>query len=256
MTVSALKSRILIALCAALTTTTVAGAGQAISVQPLAALEAAAEAALRERLAGARAVQIEVTPVDERLRLALCDAPLQASIAGSGPVLGRQSVEVACAGTAGWRVRVTATASESAEVWTLARPVRRGESLSRDVVRREQIRLGTRDARALRVGRSGDEIVRVDPDDPDASLEPLLGRVFSRGAGAGRLLDRRALDAPVLVERGRQVRMSYRARGVSIDAVGTALADGRLGERIRVKNDVTGVAVDATVASSNEVTIR
>jgi len=253
MTVSALRSALFIAMCTPMCTASLAAPA---AVQSLQALEAAAESALRQRLAGAREVEIEVLPVDARLRLAACDAPLEASVAGNGPVLGRQSVEVACSGSAGWRVRVTASASESAEVWTLARPVRRGEPLARDIVQRETVRLGSRDARALRVGTAGDEIVRIDPEDPDASLAPLLGRVFSRGAGAGRLLDRRALDAPVLVERGRQVRMSYRGPGVAIDAMGTALADGRLGERIRVKNEVTGVAVDATVASANEVTIR
>ena len=256
MTVSALRSGILATLCAAAAFSQAAHGAGTRTVQPLDALEAAARTVLVARTGTAHDVQVDIVPPDRRLRLAACDAPLEANVAGSGPVRGRQSVEVTCTGTAAWRVRVSATVSEAAEVWALARPVRRGEVLTADLVQREHVRLGTRDAQALRVGSAGDEIVRIDPDRPDASLQPLLGRVFSRGAGAGRLLDRRALEAPVLVERGRQVRISYRGPGVAIDAMGTALADGRLGQRIRVENGVTGVAVDATVASRDEVTIR
>lgn len=231
------------------------GAVAATASQALEAIEHRAETALREHTAG-RPVSIETVSVDRRLRLPACSGALEASVAGVGLLLGRVSVDVACASGAAWRVRVAAMVSEQADVWTLARAVRRGDTLSRDDLSVATLALGSRDPRALRAGANAGDAVRADAADPEASLAGLLGQVFERNLPAGRLLTRTALSAPLLVERGRSVRMHYRGNGVSIEAVGTALADGRAGERIGVKNDVTGIAVDATVTDRDLVMIR
>lgn len=226
--------------------------------QSLESIEAAAMAFLVELHDASLEPEIDVLPLDARLRLANCDAPLDARFSSGAVNLGRTTVEVFCAGSPGWRVQVRATVTVTATVWVLSRAVRRGERLDRDLLRQEQVRLGSSSGDSLRLaaaaGRTGSfngVPGRESVEDP----APWIGREFTRAVGAGRPLVADALASPTLVVRGRRVRLLHRTSGVSIEAAGTALADARLGERVRVRNTRTGRSVDGIVDGIDEVRI-
>src|SRR5689334_4565776 len=81
--------------------TTLAPAAPDPGVQSLDAVAHAAERALRAQLdAGVTGVELEAVPLDPRLRLASCAAPLEAQAPLPRPGVSRALVRVSCASAA------------------------------------------------------------------------------------------------------------------------------------------------------------
>ncbi len=221
---------------------TAAGAADA-TAHPPQAIEAAAAARLRAELGDG--ADIEVLPLDRRLRLAACAVPLDARRTGAGDGWGATSIEVSCADTPAWRVRVRANASVERDAWLLTRAVRRGERLRPELLERGTVTLGGTGTR--RGARSGEPI-----DDPSA----LMGHEFARAMRPGDPIAAGDLASPVLVHRGRQVRLRSAGSGLQVETRGVALNDGRRDELVGVKNARTGRRIDALVVGPDEVQVR
>lgn len=67
------------------------------------------------------------------------------------------------------------------------------------------------------------------------------------------LLRRKQLQAPQLVKRGDEVRIVARQDGIEVSNAGEALANGRMGEVIRVRNVGSGKVISARVSAGGEV---
>lgn len=86
-------------------------------------------------------------------------------------------------------------------------------------------------------------------------LEDIVGMSPVRGLTPGRAIETAEVQAPALVLRRSPVRMSYQSERINIQAVGTAMQDGAMGQTIKVRNDNSGLEVDARVVSRGEVEV-
>lgn len=212
---------------------------------PLPDIEARASERLRERVGADPSATVEVTPLDRRLRLAACASALEARDVGSSVPWGVATVEVSCPDPPAWRVRVRGRITVTRDAWTLARAVRRGDVLQPDMLVAGTVTLGA-DARGA--GTRGGEPL----SDPAAHA----GHEFVRPLRAGATLDGGDLRAPVLVHRGRQVRLTSAGDTLRVETRGVALADGRIGELVGVRNPRSGRQIDALVVGPDEARVR
>ncbi|MCH2546181.1 MAG: flagellar basal body P-ring formation chaperone FlgA [Alphaproteobacteria bacterium] len=86
-------------------------------------------------------------------------------------------------------------------------------------------------------------------------MAQLIGKSPVRGLSPNRAIESDEVQSPPLVTRRMPVRMRYNTENISIQAVGTAMQDGAMGERIKVRNDDSGVEVDATVVDRGHVEV-
>ena len=212
------------------------------AAEPVQSLQAIADAA--SRAAAARAtgagfadLQVTVQPLDRRLRLPACGAPLATAVTGNSPRLGTMSVKVRCAEPSTWSLYVQATVLATLEVPVLLRSVGRGERIVRsdlELVRRE---IGTRPGTLI-----------LDP-------ARIVGLEARRDLPAGSALQQGLLAAPLLVKRGQTVTLEAGSAGLEVRMQGRALDSGAAGDRLRVTNLSSGRTVEGIVAEDGTVRI-
>jgi len=180
---------------------------------------------------------LEVMPdrLDPRLRLSPCERALEAFWAPGSAQLGQTTVGLRCDGAKPWKLFLPTRVKLLQPVVVASRPLARGQRLGRDDLALEKRDVGTLRGKAIR--------------DP----AQVLGYLMSRGVPAGRALDSAVLEAPVLVERGRRVRMAVQAQGIDITMAGVALEDGALGETVRVRNPASRRIVEGIVVGPAQV---
>lgn len=77
-----------------------------------------------------------------------------------------------------------------------------------------------------------------------------------RGVMAGRAVKKDEIQHPPIVLRRAPVHMRYRSEYISISAIGTAMQDGAMGEKIKVRNDDSGIVLDARVIDKGRVEVN
>jgi flagella basal body P-ring formation protein FlgA len=153
---------------------------------------------------------------------------------------GRTVVGVRCGGEKPWKIYVPIQIVVTDTVLTASRALPRGHTLTADDVVAE-----ARDVSRL----AGGYLTHADD---------LVGRRLRQQLGVGRVVTPSLLEADIIVRRGQSVTITAQGETIRIDMAGTALADGSLNERIRVRNDQSGRVVEAVVRSGEfvEVLVR
>lgn len=187
-------------------------------------------------LPGAR-MTAEAGPLDSRLRLADCAAPLQASLPGNRPLGARASVVVRCPVPGGWTVRVPVKVQMFASVLVTSRPLARGDGPGAADVHSEE-----RDVASLAYGYI-------------ASLDQIGGRTLARPLNAGTVLTPGMLAGRQAVRIGDAVSMEATVDGVTIRAEGVAMGAGDAGARLKVRNASSGKVLDAVVSGPGVVAV-
>ncbi len=211
------------------------------ALQSLDAVRAAAQqAAEQSLLAGIDAqsgASVVVGQLDPRLRLPACSSPLEGSLPGS--MQGRTNVTIAvrCAGTTPWTIYVPVRISAPRPVVILTRPVPRGTALSAQDI----------DVELREVGGLGSGYF----EDPSA----VLGKVLTRPGSPGQVLVPTQITGAVAVKRGQQVTLLANSGGILVRMEGTAMADGSIGDRLKVKNNSSARVVEGTVLDDGSVEI-
>ena len=226
-------SKALIALGLLATLTTLQLPALAGTIQPLETLASTVHGFLTQRHRGDEAT-VRVDPPDRRLRLALCTGPLEAFLPPGARGLGNTTVGVRCANPA-WTVYLSARVQVYDQVLVAARYLQRGAVLSGADLTRER-----RDLTTLHGG------YLTDP-------QRALGLELRRSLQPGTVIAPRTLEAPLMVRRGEQVTLSTTLDGLVVTAAGTALGDGALGERLRVR--APGRVVEGTVIGPRQVDV-
>jgi len=226
-------SQLLLVLCALFATTAFATA-----TQPIEQVQAAAEAFVRSRLAPSQAKQfVNAAKMDPRLRVALCDRPLQTFEQNATPRGERVTVGVRCA---------------SANTWTLYVPVSVEVEIPVLVLRRAL-------ARRARVA-----IIDVEPETrrmPGSAAvfiqdaTSLQGHRLKRSLPAGTALTVDMLVPDVVVRRGQQVTLIAASGPFEIRAQGHALTEGGVSDRVRVQNMSSLKVVEGVVESDSVVRV-
>lgn len=93
--------------------------------------------------------------------------------------------------------------------------------------------------------------------DRDTIMEAaeMIGKSPVRGLTPNRGVTHSELQNPPIVLRRAPVQMSYETKNISIKALGTAMQDGAMGDRIKVRNDDSGIILDARVVERGRVEV-
>jgi flagella basal body P-ring formation protein FlgA len=181
-------------------------------------------------------IKIRVNDLDNRLRLLQCNDPWNVKIP-SNLSAGRISVSVECSTNQSWQVFVTAEVKLMVEAVVANHSLRRGEILMENDVKKSLIDLSN-----LRQGYL-------------TNLENAVGYELKRNIALGEPLRHQQLAMPMVISRGEIVSIYAISTAISVEASGTALGNGRIGELIRVKNNRSGRIVQAKVTAAGKVEI-
>lgn len=201
-------------------------------------ITAVAEDYLRSRIGGsAENTAVQAGVLDPRHLLAQCTKPIEAFLRRGTKVSARTIVGVRCTGTKPWRVYVPVDVIVTDTVFVAARTLPRGHLLTAaDLVAEE------RDVTRLVSGYV-------------SSKAQLIGQRLKSQLMAGRILTPKLLQADMAIRRGQSVTLVVVSGDVSIRMGGKALADGALGQRIRVENSNSGRVVEGIVRSQEHVEV-
>lgn len=209
------------------------------ALHPLGAIRDAAQAFVTRDLGGTdEANRIEVGRLDPRLRLARCGSELQVSYQSQSVKMTNTTVRVACPAPKPWSLYVPVSIKRYQKVVVLARPVAPGGTLTRD-----DVRLDERSVNGLVSGYF-------------THADEVIGKQMRRSLGVGQALTRLAVLAPKLVSRGERVVMLAGSGGLEVRVEGTALMDGAVGDRVRVRNERSRRVVEGTLAPDGTVRVR
>ncbi|MFO7552382.1 MAG: flagellar basal body P-ring formation chaperone FlgA [Haliea sp.] len=207
------------------------------ALQPLADIRAAAEAFVLDRLGDAAAgTTATAGRLDPRLRLARCSQSLQAFAVAGDRLSGNTSVGVQCPG--GWRLYVPVKVETLRQVLALRHSLERGSTLTADDL--DQVLVDT--------GR----LVHGYYTD----IAAVTGHTLKRSAAGGTLLTHALVEEPPVIARGQRVALTAGGTGIAVQAPGEALADARVGERLRVRNLSSGKVVEGIARGPGSVEVR
>lgn len=85
--------------------------------------------------------------------------------------------------------------------------------------------------------------------------EDIIGKTPSRTLTTARIIKADDLRVPPVVIRQSTVHMNYASKNLSIQAVGQALEDGAVGDKIRVRNVSSGTTLEGIVTASGQVQV-
>lgn len=204
--------------------------GDIIGVVEMAALDAAMAEGLQE-------IEVRVRPLDQRLRPAQCDIPLQIVRPNNGSVLGPVSYGVQCAGSVPWTLYLRADVSASIDLPVLRRALPRGDTISERDVEVVTRRITTRSVDLI-----------VDP-------ELLIGMEVIRPTQPGTPLRHGQVDFPEVVTRGQTVTLIAGGAGIEIRMQGKAMGSGAAGDRLVVTNLSSGRRIEGIVQRDGSVQI-
>jgi len=203
--------------------------------QDHAAIRQAAEAAARAAVPGEAAVVADRP--DPRLRLAVCDQPLAASVPRHGVRSARFTAEVRCEGSRPWRLYLPVRVTSIRPVVVASR------ALARDTVLAPgDVRLASADPATVPAGALHDQAL-------------VIGRVLRRPLDEGQAVTTALIAAPTLVRRGQQVTVEARSGLLAVRMEGVARGEGALGDLIEVENVTSGRTVQAVVRSAKSVEV-
>lgn len=180
-------------------------------------------------------VQFTVSNLDNRLRLAECDQPLEQQLNANSALASQVTVKVSCNGSSPWSIYVPVKVDVFAQVAVASRNLSRGKSLSADDIRFARVN----------VAQSGPGYFEV-PDD-------LIGMELKRSLRAGETLSRSMIRPPMVVKRGDAVSLEASIAGIQVVTMGEALANGHVGQRIRVRNARSRRIIDAEIIGPGRV---
>lgn len=184
-----------------------------------------------------RRVQIEISNIDPRLPIPVCELPLQTQINQNQRPVGRINIKVDCAGAAPWSKYVPVTVRIFEHVLTSTRPLARGDILSSSDVMMAEIDVSTVRTTYMH------------------AADEAIGMELKRSVQANAPLVREALAAPILVKRGDTVMITARTGSVEIRQQGVALQNGELGKQITVRNTNSDNVVQATVTGHGQASV-
>ncbi len=205
--------------------------------QNMQAIEQQARNWIANQLSDAEEHHVEFRPLDPRLRLTACPAPLDFQVHGTGELRGRTNLRVSCQ-ESDWFIFITADI----------------QVLSPVVVARQQLNRGARlSSSMLEVRQMDTARIRGDFFTEPSELEGMEVRNRIR---AGEAVTSRQVNLTQLVNRGDQVVIQASNDNLRIRMLGEALDSGRLGEQIRVRNLQSGRTVRARIVARGIVEVH
>jgi flagella basal body P-ring formation protein FlgA len=182
--------------------------------------------------------EIQVNPLDPRLRLAACDSDLTQSLESPAQPVGRVTVRVSCEGSTPWTVFVPAQVRIFRPVVVVKTALRRDS-----IIGAGDVALVEQDVSLLNRGYV-------------TEVEQVIGRKLTRATRTDQVLTPAMLQLAEAVRRGDQVVISARSGGINVRMQGEALSGGTLGQQISVRNLTSQRVIRARVAGPGQVEVE
>lgn len=183
-------------------------------------------------------LEVKMLPLDPRLRLASCDGPIEHRISTQPSGTSAATVKITCTGAAHWTLYAPAQVALFGDTAVATRNLERGSLIQPGDFQfvRQNLNL---------IGAN-----YVDHSDV------FIGQELKRPLRTGEPLRQSFFDAPRIVQRGDRVTLEAQSNGLSVAAPGMAMANGKVGERIQVKNAQSSKIVDALVIAPGRVRVK
>ncbi len=182
--------------------------------------------------------RVEIGHLDPRLRLARCRQPLTVERLPGAREVGRSSLQIRCPDRPGWKIHLGVRIRRFDTVLVARHSLPRGTLLAA-----EDVMAVRRDVSGLNGGYF-------------RSVAEIRNMVARRSLREGRVLTPAVVTPPKLVRRGQLVTILARAGNLTIRVRGKALADGRRGDTIRVRNTRSRRELQATVVDTGTVQVN
>jgi flagella basal body P-ring formation protein FlgA len=208
------------------------------TTQSIDEVQAAAEAFVRSRLPASQAKQfVTATKLDPRLRVALCEQPLQTFEQSATARGERVTVGVRCAAANSWTLYVPVSVEVEIPVLVLRRAL----------ARRARVAIIDVEPETRRMPGTAAVVIQ--------DTANLQGHRLKRSLPAGTALTVDMLVPDVVVRRGQQVTLIAASGPVEIRAQGHALTEGGVADRVRVQNMSSLKVVEGVVESDSVVRV-
>jgi flagella basal body P-ring formation protein FlgA len=183
-------------------------------------------------------VTITTGKLDSRLKLKLCEKPLQAFLPKGSRDVGKTTVGVKCTGRKPWSMYLPVRVSMYRNVLIATRQLLRGELLQP-----ADVKLASRDLAELPYGYVDD-------------LPASLGMKLKRRVTAGTALTPTMLKKPQVISRGQRITILADSGRMQVRMAGKALAHGAVGDRIAVQNVSSKQKLEGVITASGEVRVK
>ncbi len=180
---------------------------------------------------------IELVPIDNRLRLTLCERALEVFLLPGSRQTGYLSVGVRCAGNQPWTIYSQARVKQFKGVVVLRNALRVGSVISAN-----DIEMDRREISQLHAGYL-------------TSADQAVNKQLKRAGAPGSVLSASQLNEIKLIKRGQKVIVRTQIGSLDVNSRGEALMDGQAGQRVRVRNEQSGRIIEGLVVGSGEVRI-
>lgn len=179
-------------------------------------------------------MQLQVSPLDDRIGYKYCSEPLQFSL--SQPLTQRQNtIQIRCAAEQTWQLYVPVRIEEIVQTVILTQNIASGSLITADM-----LDTASRERRFLRGSLVSD-------------TRQIIGAKTRRALSIGQII---TLQDLCLVCKGDVVTISVSNNGLNVAATGIAQSDGSLGDVINVLNRQSKRAITAEVIAVNQVNIK
>ena len=184
-------------------------------------------------------IEFSVKPLDRRLKLADCSDHLEAFLPRGSRLEGHTSIGVKCQHPDKyWIVYLSAKIKIFKPVVITRIPIERGHTISAADVTTQVM-----ETSRLRASYF-------------TSPEQVIGKVSSRRFAIGSPLSSSAVKAPNLVKRGETVTIVALINTIKVRMTGKAMANGKAGDIVKVKNTNSQRIIEATVIRAGVVQVR
>lgn len=180
-------------------------------------------------------IDISVGNLDSRLRLSSCAAPVEFINQDQSGLGGNISVKAQCDNGNTWSVHVPAQVIIYREIAIASRDIARGEVIGHAHIKTNLVNVSS--IRQAFVPKA----------------ESIIGKEVKRNISKGEPFKTSVLDAPTVIKRGELVALESQAGSIIVSSAGTAMTDGRIGQKIRVRNNSSERIISGVVISQGLV---
>lgn len=180
-------------------------------------------------------IEVNVGKLDPRLALAACDDNLSMEFNDTSNSGGNITVQTRCEGPQNWSIYVPAQVGLFRPIAVANRTLNRGDVITHNDIGIENINISQ-----LRQGYL-------------ESAETIVGQELRRPISKGEAFRSNILDAPMVIKRGDEVSIEMQAGSITVTSSGTAMGNGRIGQRIRIRNSQSERMLSAEVVGAGRV---
>lgn len=180
---------------------------------------------------------IRTGALDRRLQLGKCSQAPTFQVKEPPHRSANVTVKTSCESGTRWTIYVPATIETYEDVVVASRSLARGAVINREDL--EYLRVNTADVGQGHV----------------TDMERLIGQETSRQIRPQQVIKLSQVHLPDLVNKGDTVVLRAKSRLLTVEAEGTALGSGHLGQQIKVRNEHSRRVVDGLVMGPGEVQV-